>query len=158
MSPSPKQIVPPSYTTGQDPADTLFSRMIRGEIPCHRVYEDDHVIAILDINPLAAGHTLVIPKEPAATMGELSDTAASALGRVLPRISRAVCAAVGAEQYNLVQNNGPIAGQSVYHVHVHIIPRFENRPHAGGVELVWDASPADPEALADLGRHIARLL
>lgn len=132
--------------------------MIRGEIPCQKVYEDTHVIAILDINPLSPGHTLVIPKEPAATMGELSDDAAQALGKVLPRISRAVCAAVGAEQYNIVQNNGPDAGQSVYHVHVHIIPRRPDHSKQGGVELVWDAHPAEPEALAELGRQIARLL
>lgn len=148
----------PSFTQGQDPAQTLFSRMIRGEVPCQKVYEDAHVIAILDINPLAPGHTMVIPKEPASTMGELSDDAAAALGRVLPRISRAVCAAVGAEQYNIVQNNGPAAGQSVFHVHVHIIPRLPDRSTHGGVELVWDATPAEPEALAELGRQIARLL
>jgi len=76
---------------------TLFDRIIDGSIPCHRVYEDEHVLAFLDIGPLAPGHTLVIPKEPRARLHELSDEAGAALGRVLPRIARAVLAATGAE-------------------------------------------------------------
>ncbi len=155
MNPAP---VTPAYAAHQDPADTLFSRMIRGEVPCQKIYEDEHVISILDINPLSPGHALVIPKEPASTMGELSDAAAAALGRVLPRISRAICAAVGADQYNIVQNNGPDAGQSIYHVHMHIIPRLPDQPEQAGVELVWDTVSADLEALSDLGRKIARML
>ena len=76
-------------------ADTIFSRILRGEIPCARVYEDEHVLAFLDIGPLSRGHTLVIPKEPAATLDQLSDEAAAAIGRVLPRLCRAVMAATG---------------------------------------------------------------
>ncbi len=67
-------------------ADTIFGKIISGQIPCHKVYEDAHVLAFLDINPLSSGHTLVIPKEPAVTLDQLSDDAAAALGRVLPRI------------------------------------------------------------------------
>ena len=71
-------------------AETIFAKILRGEIPCHRVYEDDHVLAFLDIGPLSRGHTLVIPKEPAETLDKLSDESAAAIGRVLPRIARAV--------------------------------------------------------------------
>ena len=74
-------------------ADTIFGRIIAGQIPCHKVYEDERVLAFLDINPLTRGHTLVIPKEPAETLDTLSDESAAALGRVLPRICRAVIAA-----------------------------------------------------------------
>src|SRR5215471_18270551 len=74
-------------------ADTIFGKIVRGEIPCNKVYEDDKVIAFLDINPLSAGHTLVVPKEPAETMDGLSDESAAALGRVRPRLCRAVVAA-----------------------------------------------------------------
>ena len=74
--------------------DTIFSRIIRGEIPCARVYEDADVLAFLDIGPLSPGHTLVIPKEPAATLDQLSDASAAAIGRVLPRIARAVSSRV----------------------------------------------------------------
>ena len=73
-------------------ADTIFGKILAGQIPCHKVYEDQSVLAFLDINPLSTGHTLVIPKEPAETMDQLSDDSAAALGRVLPRICRAVMA------------------------------------------------------------------
>ena len=68
-------------------ADTIFSKIIAGDVPCHRVYEDDKVLAFLDIFPLSHGHTLVIPKEPAETLDTLSDDSAAALGRALPRIA-----------------------------------------------------------------------
>ena len=67
--------------------ETIFSKILRGEIPCHRVYEDDRVLSFLDIFPLSRGHTLIIPKEPAVTLEELSDESAAAIGRVLPRIA-----------------------------------------------------------------------
>lgn len=102
---------------------TLFERLIEKELPCHAVYEDAHVFAFLDIAPRSPGHLLLVPKEPAATMDLLSDTAAAALGRVLPRLCRAVMAASGAAAYNVLQNNGAMANQEVPHVHIHIIPR-----------------------------------
>ena len=76
-------------------ADTVFGKIINGQIPCHKVYEDDKVLAFLDINPLSLGHTLVLPKEPAETLDRLSEESAAALGRVLPRICRAVIAVTG---------------------------------------------------------------
>ena len=102
---------------------TIFDKILDGEIPCHRVYEDEHVLSFLDINPLAHGHILVIPKERKAYIHELSDEASAAIGRVLPRLARAVMAATGAEAYNVLQNNGAAAHQAVFHVHFHIIPR-----------------------------------
>ncbi len=105
-------------------AETVFSKILRGELPCHKVYEDDHVLAFLDIFPLAKGHTLVIPKEPAVTLDQLSDDAAAAIGRCLPRLCRAVMAASGADAYNILQNNGADAHQAVMHVHFHIIPKL----------------------------------
>ena len=75
---------------------TIFSKILSGEIPCHRVYEDAHVLAFLDIGPVSDGHLLVIPKEAKAHLHELSDDSAAAIGRVLPRLARAVMAATGA--------------------------------------------------------------
>ena len=106
---------------------TIFQKILDGEIPCHRVYEDDHVLAFLDVSPLSRGHVLVIPKEARATLGELSDRSAEAIGRVLPRLCRAICAATGATDYNVLQNNGSAAHQAVMHVHFHIIPRQGER-------------------------------
>ncbi len=105
---------------------TLFDKIIRGEIPSHKVYEDEHVYAFLDIGPQSRGHTLVVPKESKAQLDQLSDDAAQAIGRALPRLCRAVMKATGASAYNILQNNGARAGQAVFHVHFHIIPRFEH--------------------------------
>jgi histidine triad (HIT) family protein len=104
-------------------ADSIFGKIIRGEIPSYKVYEDAEVLAFLDINPLSRGHTLVIPKEPAETLDQLSDASAAALGRVMPRICRAVMAATGVREYNVLENNGRGAHQMVPHVHFHIIPK-----------------------------------
>lgn len=114
-------------------SDTIFSKILDGTIPCHRVYEDDHVLAFLDIGPLAKGHTLVIPKERVAHLHELSDDASAAIGRVLPRLCRAVMTATGATAYNILQNNGSAAHQVVMHVHFHIIPKFSG----AGLGLDW---------------------
>jgi len=129
---------------------TIFAKILRGEIPCHRVYEDERVLAFLDVAPLAPGHTLVIPKEAKATMAELSDESAAALGRALPRVCRAVLAATGATAYNLLQNNGAEAHQAVMHVHVHVIPRLGER----GLGLGWKPMASDPAAAADLAVRI----
>ena len=127
-------------------SETIFSKILRGEIPCHKVYEDEQVFAFLDINPLSPGHTLVIPKEEVATVDKLSDDSAAAIGRVLPRISRAVLAATGATEFNILQNNGPGAHQAVFHVHFHIIPKF---PSGEGLGVGWPAGALeDGEALA----------
>ena len=125
---------------------TIFDAILAGEIPCHRVYEDEHVLAFLDIAPLSHGHVLVIPKERAAQMDDLSDEAAAALGRVLPRLCRAVMSATGCEAYNLLQNNGAEAHQAVFHVHVHIIPKFAD---GSGLGLKWNSRElTSPEELA----------
>ncbi len=136
--------------------ETVFAKILRGEIPCHRVYEDDHVLAFLDVGPLSRGHTLVIPKEPAVTLDALSDDSAAAIGRVLPRIARAVLKATGATAFNVLQNNGPLAHQAVMHVHFHIIPK----PSAdAGLGVGWDPLVGfDHGEAAVLARAIAAAL
>jgi len=129
-------------------AETIFAKIVRGEVPCHKVYEDDLVLAFLDLGPLSRGHTLVIPKEPAVTLAELSDESAAAIGRVLPRLCRAVKKATGCEAYNVLENNGPLAHQAVFHVHFHIIPKLDQ---TGGLGIGWPAgklAPQDGEELA----------
>jgi histidine triad (HIT) family protein len=129
-------------------AETIFSKIIAGEIPCFRVYEDVHVLAFLDINPLSKGHTLVIPKEQRETLDQLSDESAAALGRVLPRISRAILQATGAQAFNILQNNGVSAHQAVMHVHFHIIPKY---PDGSGLGIGWPARTLN----ADEGKALA---
>ncbi|HTR49624.1 MAG TPA: HIT family protein [Kofleriaceae bacterium] len=133
-------------------ADTIFGKILRNEIPCHRVYEDDQVVAFLDVNPLSRGHTLVIPREPAETLDELSSDSAAALGRALPRIARAILAATGARAYNVLQNNGAEAHQAVRHVHFHIIPKHAD---GSGLGIGWttqklEGADALAQAIADL--------
>jgi histidine triad (HIT) family protein len=124
-------------------AETVFLKIIKGEIPAHRLYEDERVLAILDIGPLSRGHVLVIPKEPAETLDQLSEESAAALGRVLPRLCRAVMTATGIKDYNVLENNGRSAHQAVEHVHFHIIPK--PGPDSG-LGLRWAAGRLDPDA------------
>ena len=134
---------------------SIFTLIINGEIPCHKVYEDEHVFAFLDINPFSSGHTLVVPKEPARTLDSLSEEAAQAVGRVLPRISRAVLEISGATEFNVLQNNGPNAYQSVFHVHFHIIPKFED---GRGLSWPFKSSPTEHEEGSRMALEISRLL
>ena len=122
-----------------DSHDTIFAKILDGSIPCHKVYEDEKVLAFLDVGPLSRGHTLVIPKERRAFLHELSDESAAAIGRVLPRLCRAVLTATGAEAYNVLQNNGAAAHQAVLHVHFHIIPKTAE----SGLGVGWPARSLD---------------
>lgn len=133
---------------------TVFARILDGELPCHRVYEDDFVLAFLDIFPLARGHTLVIPKERRAYLHELSDEQSAAIGRVLPRIARAVMHATGARAYNILQNNGAEAHQAVFHVHFHIIPRIGGE----GLGIGWRPGKLEQEAGRELAAAIGRAM
>ena len=134
---------------------SIFSLIINGEIPCHKVYEDDLVLAFLDINPFSPGHTLVVPKESTRTLDKLSDESAEALGRVLPRISRAILRVTGAEEFNVIQNNGPNAFQSVFHVHFHIIPKMKD---GRGLTFPFKSSPIDHDEAEKLASSIRELL
>ena len=133
---------------------TIFGKIIDGQIPCHKVYEDEHVLAFLDVGPLSKGHTLVIPKECKAHLHELSDDSSAAIGRVLPRLCRAVMQATGATAYNVLQNNGSAAHQVVMHVHFHIIPKFDD----AGLGLQWNAGSLDGEAATTLAHKISEAM
>src|ERR1700756_1333859 len=133
-------------------ADTIFGKIVRGETPCHKIYEDDKVLAFLDINPLSEGHTLVVSKEPAETLDRLSDDSAAALGRVLPRLCRAVVTATGVREYNVLENNGSGAHQAIPHVHFHIIPKPNARE---GLVIGWPMQSLDSAAGAALAARIA---
>lgn len=103
--------------------ECIFCKIVAGEIPCARVYEDEHCLAFLDIGPLQPGHTLLVPKDHHERITDMPAATMAALGAVLPRVARAVMAATGAEGLNLLQANGECAGQVVPHVHLHVIPR-----------------------------------
>ena len=132
-----------------DPSN-IFAKIVRGETPAFKVYEDAHTIAFMDIMPQAEGHTLVIPKEHAETILDLSDEGAAALVRTTKKVAAAVKEVTKAPGLMLAQLNGPAAGQSVFHVHFHIIPR------AGGIDLRLHArEKADFEKLKVIAAKIA---
>lgn len=132
-------------------ADTIFGKIVRGEVPCHKVYEDELVLAFLDVNPLSRGHVLVIPKEPAVTLDELSDESAAALGRVMPRLCRALKRVTGLDNYNVLQNNGSGAHQAVFHVHFHIIPKPNSDE---GLGIRWNPNKLDSVTGAALAKEL----
>ena len=133
--------------------NNVFAKIIRGEIPSTKVYEDAHTFAFLDLMPQADGHTLVVPKEPAANIFELSPDGAANLIKAVQKLAKAVKKATNAPGIMLVQLNGEAAGQSVFHIHFHIIPR------ADGVDLKFHArEKADPAKLAEIAAKIRAAL
>ncbi len=134
--------------------DCVFCRIIRGEIPAQLIFEDEHVLAFLDIGPLAAGHAVVIPRYHAAALEDLPADWAAHVARALGPLARAVVAATGAEGYNILLNNGAVAGQVVPHVHFHIVPRRAD----DRLGYRWHASPATPNELAEIGSRVRAAL
>ncbi|WP_122089475.1 HIT family protein [Halalkalicoccus subterraneus] len=134
---------------------SIFSQIVEGEIPARVVYEDETTFAFLDANPLAPGHTLVIPKEEYERLNDLPDEVASDLYDTLHRLIPVVEDAVDAPASNVAFNNGEAAGQEVPHVHGHIIPRFEDD---GGnpIHAIAGSSPdLDDEELDDIAERIS---
>ena len=114
----------------------IFAKILRGEIPCAKVYEDDLVLAFMDVMPQAEGHTLVVPKAPARGLLDVApDTLAALIVRV-QKVAVAVKAAFAADGLTILQYNEPAGGQSVSHLHFHVVPRMEGvamKPHEGGM-------------------------
>ncbi|RVD71213.1 HIT family protein [Mesorhizobium sp. M4A.F.Ca.ET.029.04.2.1] len=122
----------------------IFAKILRGEIPSHRVYEDDAVIAFMDVMPQGTGHTLVVPKAPSRNLLDADTATLGPLFIGVQKLARAVKKAFGADGVTILQFNEPASGQTVYHLHVHVIPRFEGiplKPHSGQMEK--------PEVLAE---------
>lgn len=105
-------------------ADTIFSKIINGEIPSSKIYDDEKCIVILDIQPVNLGHALVIPKEPFANIYEIPSDLAGHIFVVAKKIAQAQKIGLGAEGVNIMMNNDEAAGQIVFHAHIHVIPRY----------------------------------
>ncbi|MDF2946300.1 MAG: hypothetical protein K0S51_979 [Bacillales bacterium] len=112
----------------------IFCKIVSGEIPAHKVYEDDHTLAFLDISQVTNGHTLVIPKSHKENIYELDDVTAKNLFAVVPKVSNSILNVFNPVGLNLINNNGEEAGQSVFHFHLHIIPRYGK---GDGFGVVW---------------------
>jgi len=116
--------------------DCLFCKIIKGEVPSEKIYEDEYSFAFLDITPVNPGHTLLAPKEHSRNILDISEEALGNIAPALKKISIAVKEGIGANGINIHINNEPSAGQVVFHTHIHIIPRFEK----DGYKL-WHGSP-----------------
>jgi histidine triad (HIT) family protein len=122
--------------TPYDPSN-IFARILRGELPAHKVYEDAETFAFMDIMPRGDGHCLVIPKAPARNILDVDAESLSAVARTTQKLAAAVMKAFGADGITIQQFNEPAGGQVVFHLHVHVIPRFEGvpmKPHTGQME------------------------
>ncbi len=129
--------------------DCIFCAIAAGEIPCFKIYEDDLVLAYLDINPFTKGHTLVIPK---AHSEGLLDTDDALLGEIVARVKKVAAhlkTALPCDGFNILQNNGEAAGQTVRHVHFHIVPRYGAEP------IAFENHKGDMDELKSLGERLA---
>jgi histidine triad (HIT) family protein len=128
----------------------IFAKILRGELPCHKVYEDDRALAFLDIMPRAPGHTLVLPKAPARNLLDVEPNDLAHLMTVAQKIAKAQMTVFGADGITIQQFNESAGGQVVFHLHVHVIPRKE------GVAMKPPASvKAEPGALSDQALKLA---
>ena len=134
-------------------AKNVFAKILRGEIPSVKVYEDARTLAFMDVMPQADGHVLVIPKEPAENIFDLSPEGASAMIATTQKVAKAVRVGLNVPGVMLAQLNGSAAGQSVFHVHFHIIPR------SGGVDMKLHARDmVDPKSLEPIAAKIRNAL
>lgn len=128
----------------------IFCKIANGEIPSTTLYEDDDFRVILDLGPASRGHALLLPKEHYANLFELDEAVASKAIIVAKRLAGKMKDALGATGFNLVQNNGEDAGQTVFHFHIHLIPRYPNDQ----ARIGWKSGETTPEEMAEVKRLI----
>lgn len=135
----------------------IFCKIIRGDIPCAKVFENEHVLAFLDISQVTKGHTLVIPKVHKKDIYELTPDIASHLFEAVPQIANAIKEQYGPVGLNLLNNNGEAAGQTVFHYHMHILPRYGN---GDGFGAVWKSHQSEytPEDLQKIASTISEAI
>lgn len=136
--------------------DCVFCKIATGAVPAHIVHEDDKALVLLDIQPLAPGHLLVMPRDHYRSLTDMQPDAVAALARLFPRLGQAIVSAAGAEAFNILLNNGVVSGQFVDHVHFHLIPRHND----DGLGYRWPAGrygPGEAERMRDAYRqHLGR--
>lgn len=135
-------------------SDCLFCHIIQGAIPCALVYEDAQVKAFLDIGPVAPGHTLIVPREHYATLFDVPSPLGADIFAAVQKVGSALMRVTGAEGINVLQNNFAAAGQQVFHVHWHLIPRFA----ADGITLWPQSCYPSPEAMQELALSLKNAL
>ena len=120
--------------------DCIFCKIASGEIPAKKIYEDQKFLAILDVNPRAIGHCLIIPKKHATTLTDLPKEDAGPIFQIVQHLAKTITERLGAKGYNIGSNNGEAAGQAVPHLHLHIIPRYDTDKHKAGFEAAFQVN------------------
>lgn len=135
-------------------ADCIFCKIANGEIPSTTLYEDDMFRVILDLGPASRGHALILPKEHFADIYEIEEEYAAKAMILAKRMAAAMTKALGADGFNLVQNNGETAGQTVFHFHLHLIPRYQN----DNALVFWEPGKVTPEEMEKIASEVAKAL
>jgi histidine triad (HIT) family protein len=130
--------------------DCIFCMVLSGEIPSERVYEDDHAVAVMDINPWTRGHAVVFPRKHAANLFEIDDDELGHVAVASKRLATKMHDTLNCDGVNLLQSNGRAAWQTIFHLHVHVIPRYDGDP----LELPTRPRPAEPGELAEVAKEI----
>ena len=126
--------------------DCIFCKLANGDIPTNKVYEDEDFTAILDLGPATKGHTLILPKEHADCLFDLPDETAAKLLPLAKKLGKKLSDCLHADGMNVIQNNGEVAGQSVLHYHLHLIPRYKN----DGQHLLWKPGKMSDEEAKEI--------
>ncbi len=135
-------------------SETIFGKILTGEIPSFKVYEDDYVYAFLDISQVTKGHTLLIPKKASANIFETDEETMKHIGAELPKVANAIKRAFNPDGLNIIQNNGEFADQSVFHIHFHLIPRYENDIDGFGYKWETHEDILDNDAKQQIAEQI----
>ncbi|HDK3270946.1 HIT family protein [Staphylococcus aureus] len=135
-------------------SETIFGKILTGEIPSFKVYEDDYVYAFLDISQVTKGHTLLIPKKASANIFETDGETMKHIGAALPKVANAIKRAFNPDGLNIIQNNGEFADQSVFHIHFHLIPRYENDIDGFGYKWETHEDILDNDAKQQIAEQI----
>jgi histidine triad (HIT) family protein len=133
----------------RDP-DCLFCGIVAGEVPATIVDSDEHTVAFMDINPATRGHVLVVPREHSADLLEIGDADLAAVTRMGQRLARRQKERLGADGVNLLNSCGQVAWQTVFHFHLHVIPRYAGDP----LQLPWIPAPGDAEEIKATGEQL----
>lgn len=134
--------------------DCIFCKIANGDIPSSTIYEDSMFSVILDLSPATKGHALILPKKHFANIYELDQETASQVFVLAKKIAMAMKETLNCDGLNIVQNNGPVAGQSVFHFHMHVIPRYEN----DGQKILWTPGTSTDEELKAIAQTISKNL
>ncbi|WP_110518665.1 HIT family protein [Herpetosiphon llansteffanensis] len=130
--------------------DDIFSKIVRGELPCHKIAEDEQTLAFLDINPASQGHSLVIPKRFGTDIFDTAPEDVAAVARMVQTVARLLLQTLNPAGINVLQNSRPASGQEVFYYHVHVIPRWEG----DGIVKLWRPNLTDHAAFADLAERL----